>query len=181
MRKMKLNERQYERVGRYLDGEQIELSADERTVADEIRRMEAPLPAMLEAQPSHRAIDRARRRMLSELLRPGRRTRRIIWPAAAAAAVLIAVTAVLVWRPDPPETPPLVTIEEVAGIYAGSDENVDLDLIAEELHAMEAEIVVSTPTGTLDAELYDLQETLDTFWLEEATTWPDEEAWPDEV
>ncbi len=181
---MKLNERQYERVGRYLDGEQIELTADERPVANEIRRMEAPLPAMLEAQPSRKAIDRARRRMLSELLRPGRRTRRIIWPAAAAAAVLIAATAVWVWRsgfPAPPPSPPLVTIEEVAGIYAGSDENVDLDLIAEELHAMEAEIVVSTPTGTLDAELHDLQETLDTFWLEEATTWPDEEAWPDEV
>lgn len=180
MRKMELNERQYERVGRYLDGEQIELTADERTVADEIRRMEAPLPAMLEAQPSGKAIDRARRRMLSELLRPGRRTLRIIWPAAAA-VVLIAVTAVWVWRSHTTEAPPLISIDEVAGIYARPDENVDLDLIAEELHAMEAEIVVSTPIGTLDAELHDLEETLDTFWLEEATIWPDEEAWPDEV
>jgi hypothetical protein len=178
---MKLNERQYERVGRYLDGEQIELAADERAVADEIRRMEAPLPAMLEAQPSRKATDRARRRMLSELLRPGRRTRRIIWPAAAAAAVLIAVTAVWVWRSDPPPPAPLISIEEVAGIYAGFDENVDLDIIAEELHAVEADIVISTPAGTLDAELHDLQETLDTFWLEEETTWPDEEAWPDGV
>ena len=172
--RMELNERQYERVGRRLDGEQIDLTPDELNAAAEIRRMETLLSAMLHAPDSRMAIERARRKMLGELGRPKWRTRWVLVPAAAA-AILVAITAIWLWPRDTNVPPPPVAGDEVAEIYAHLDENVDLDLIGEELQALEAEMIVSVPAATLDAELQDLEETLDTFWLEEAPIWVDDE------
>ncbi len=47
---MDLNDRQYERIARQLDGENVELSDAQRGIADEIRRSERQIGAMLQAE-----------------------------------------------------------------------------------------------------------------------------------
>ena len=61
---MTLTNEQYERVARRLDGEPVELTPSERSVADEVRRSEAGLAGLLDACPPPAAIDAAGQRAL---------------------------------------------------------------------------------------------------------------------
>ncbi|HUU22031.1 MAG TPA: hypothetical protein VM389_05790, partial [Phycisphaerae bacterium] len=60
---MEPNDQQYERIAQSLDGEPIELTDEEKSVAEEIRRSERELGTILAATPPARAMIRARRRM----------------------------------------------------------------------------------------------------------------------
>lgn len=168
---MELNEQQYRRVGRYLDGASVELTPDEQKVADDIRRIEIALRGRVEVTPPRSALDPARRRMLGELVHPRRRVRWILWPAAVAAIVLIAAAPWFV-KPAPPDAGPIG--EEITMTYPGQNEDIGMDLIAEELQMLEAEITVSLLPAPLETQLDDLQESLSDFWIEETPNWADE-------
>jgi len=167
---MRLTERQSERVARFLDGEAIELTDIERAAAEQFRRDEAALGSMLIAAAPGKAMARARRRMLAATASGRRFFRRLAIGAGAAAAAAILIAAAAIWlRSSPGGAPEELTdaTELLAEIYGESCPDVDLDLLAEELEYLEAEIVVSRPTGSIEAELDDLERSVEIFWLED--------------
>jgi len=175
---MRLNDEQYDRVGRYLDGQSVELSAAELAVAEDIRQAEQAVGGMLDVPVPPGAMDRARRRVWAELARRRRLVVRFAWPAAAVAAAILLAVAVSVLTPTRPvEQPPAVaeiSAELIGELYAGGAQNIDLDLIAVELDELEADIMVSAPCKVFDVEIDSLQQSVDRFWLEEQDLWSDE-------
>ena len=57
---MTLTDEQYERIGRYLDGEPLDLSDPERAVAEQVRQDESHVAGMLAASTPAGALDSAR-------------------------------------------------------------------------------------------------------------------------
>jgi len=164
---MTLNEQQYERA---------ELTASQRERAEQIRRDEAALTGVLDCDAPSAAIDRARRRMLAELARPGRRRAvriGVVAAAAAAAAIVLVVTLF------PARTP--VTTREIAkdlprlsidtlvaeALKTGS---ADLDILAGQIDALEADIMVAaSPALTETApDLDELENEIDEFWIDQS-------------
>jgi len=174
---MALNERQSERVARFLDGERIELTEVERAAAGEFRRDEEALESMLPAFVPDKTMARARRRMVGALGRPGRLSRRLALGVGTAAAAAILIAAVAIWlRSTPTRAPEKLTnaTELLVEVYSDSYADVDLDLLAEELEYLEAEMVVSRSGDSIETELDDLERSLEMFWLED-----DDGAWLD--
>ena len=170
---MAMNEGQYERIARRLDGESVELTVEEQAAAEEIRRSEAALAGQVEVDPPREALVRARRRVVAALLRPRRRRWR--YAAVAAAAVLLVVVGVLwilVGRTTPATSPWQGAVSMANGSVAS--ENMDLDVIAAELDELEADWAVSLPTGASDAEFDALEESLEIFWLDDVDLEGDE-------
>ena len=62
---MNLTNEQYERVARRLDGENVALDAQEHAAADELRRNERRVGALMDAAPPAGAIERACRHVLA--------------------------------------------------------------------------------------------------------------------
>ena len=175
-----MNDGQYERIAEWLDlpagGGRVELTAAERAAAEQIRRAEVELAARIAYDAPRAAMDRARRRMLAELARPGRRrVARFGYVAAvaAAAAIVLAVTLFRVFRgrgPERPQTPvalpnlPTDTLVAEA-LKSGS---ADLDLLAGEIDALEVDLlaagwpVAADPAAGLD----ELEHEIDEFWME---------------
>ena len=175
---MELNDDQYGRVARYLDGEQVDLSEAELAMAEEVCRAEAELPAFPATSLPGPAAARVRRRMLAELAHP-QRGRRFAWPSAAAAAVALAVALAYLVPSAPRQwSQPLpVTTNELAEAYSQADQNLDLELIAAELAELEADVLVSTPPGPadqIDLEMDALQDAIGELWLDERDNWPEE-------
>lgn len=164
------NDEQYERVARWLDGDAVELTAAESALAEEIRAEEARLGDALQAAPPMVAMARARVRMIAAAARP--RWHAVRWGlsgAAAAAAVLVAAS-LLWWGGAQPQRMPggaPLTADMLSEAYMPESQNVDLDLIADELSDMQAEMVVGLPATRDDAEMDVLQDMVDLFWLEE--------------
>ena len=100
---MNLNDQQYERINAFLDGENVELTAPEREVADQIMRDEAAIGGLLDVNVSSDAINNARRRMLHKLHRPP--VLKFGWYVAAvtssAAAILIVASVFFTHAPAP--------------------------------------------------------------------------------
>ena len=85
---MKLTERDYECVGRWLDGQELELTPAQRALAEEIVADAGVVGPALDVALPPGTLHRAQARMVGL----GRfRRRRLPWVAAAAAAVAIAV------------------------------------------------------------------------------------------
>ena len=166
------NDRRYERVARFLDGAPIELTDQEHRIAEALRRDEAALVGRLDAAPPRRTMDRTRRRMQAELARPRWRGFRYAPRAAVAAAVAAAILA-LVWvgiesrSPAPSERPALAG-NLFAEVYSRPENDIELDLIAEEIAGLETEILTSGPERPLVTELDTLERSLETFWLQDA-------------
>lgn len=172
---MELNDQQYQRVARYLDGEPVQLDGAEQTAADEIRQAGQMLAPMLAATPPEGAVDHAGRRLAAALA--GRNWAvRLIRPVAAAAAILLLAAAAFLipGQPKPSSMAEGLPADLVADVYSQTEQNIDLDLVKAELDELAAEIFVSLPAGRVEVELDALQQNLDTFWLEEADQWPDE-------
>ncbi|MHC4983298.1 MAG: hypothetical protein ACYTF6_09050 [Planctomycetota bacterium] len=170
-----LSEGQYERIGRLLDGEDVELSAEERQVAEEIRRDEAGLASAIEAARPRVSLNRARRRMIAALARPRVRPLRIGALAAAAVAAAVVLT-VLLSQPKPqPRTPTLApaTLQPAAKIdaafvtaleeLAAEDE---LDLIEQDVHELGADIAASSVPLALELEIDALEQRVEELYLD---------------
>ncbi len=169
---MELNEQQYERIGRYLDGEPVELSADELTVAQQIRTQEASLGFVLDAALPKAAADRARRRLRVQVLRRRRRVWTIGNTAIAAAAATVLIASAL-WFQFPSDSPPaagrsagkLVRLELPA--VPQTQTEVEIDMLAEELNELTEGIRIVSAETCEDGELESLEWEVDHFWLEE--------------
>ena len=100
---MDMNEKQYERIARYLDGENIVLSPDERAVAEELHHTEALVGKALNVALPADALQRALRQRHVSVQFRSRRTLRFILPAAAAvaAAAIVLLAFSLLWKPLP--------------------------------------------------------------------------------
>ncbi|HUU58281.1 MAG TPA: hypothetical protein VMZ50_01955 [Phycisphaerae bacterium] len=172
---MEPNDQQYERIAQSLDGEPIELTDEEKSVAEEIRRSERELGTILAATPPARAMIRARRRMQAELARPRRArmpsVRYAAVAAAAAAAIIIALA--MFWHSARPRhlqivIPPLPTetlVAEASKVGAA----VELEVLEQEIEALEAEMLstVLPRPAEMDADFDEVEQEIDEFWMEE--------------
>lgn len=178
---MERHEVQFERIARWLDGEQVELTPQQREAAEDIRRDEAALRAELDVPVPSAMMDRARRRMMAELARP---THRAVWARRAGAALAVAAAILLafvaIWQP-PERTAPTrangrveVPLEVVIEKMAEPARNVDLDLLAQQVAELEADIAYSmkVPPSCMDLQTDALQQEIEEFWLEDSPSWP---------
>lgn len=157
---MTYTEQQYQRVAQWLDGQAVELTGDERRLADDIRSGEATLYA-LEAHVPPAAMARARRSLIAAAAKPSRFRLALkylvgVEAAAIAGAAMILVT-LGVLSQDPPAAPAVST--EVLISAAQKPINPDIQALAERMDQLEADIV-STPTdgeGDFDAMERDVQ------------------------
>ena len=176
---MTLNEEQYQRVGKYLDGEPITLTQEELSVVKEIEDGLVILDGISYPQVPRRAMVRAHKRMMGELARPRRKPVWVAgWTAALAAAVILLVVSVLRVMETGPlpkqRTAMLLPVDVVAEIYASEDTNIDIDLISSKLDELEADILASGPIFVIDSELDFLEQELDFFWMQDTDYLPEE-------
>ncbi|MCD4824999.1 MAG: hypothetical protein K8S55_10340 [Phycisphaerae bacterium] len=179
---MNMTDEQYERIARYLDGEEVSppLSAEELAVAEEIGQAETKLTGLLDVALPAAAEDRAKRRAVAAMA--GRRRASRVGRAfgvglsiASAAAVLL--FAVNIWREtfrpptQEPPTPVVSTNVWVKAMQIGDNDEfaIELDILAEQLDTEEAEIVDltiadSSPATGFDNSMEYLQESVDKFW-----------------
>jgi len=174
---MDLNDRQYERVGRFLAGETVELTDAERAAAEDLRRGEAEFSTALQVSPDQAVLDLALQKAMRTLNERRRRHILFLRPVAAAAAIILAVagwhfmtqadrSVAIVVEPLP--------VAEVADVYALGESDMDLDLIATELADLSSEVLMQHETDRIETEMDDLQHRVSSFWLEAADEWPDE-------
>jgi len=189
---MNMNDEQYERIARYLDGEEISppLNVEELATAEEIGKAETKLTGLLDVTLPAAAEDRAKRRAIAAMAgrrrisRVGRAFGVGLSIASAAAVLLFAVN---IWRdsfgPQPQESPtPVVSTNVwVKAMQAGDDDDfaIELDILAEQLDTEEAEIVDltiadSSPATGFDNGVEYLQESVDKFWDTNTITIPEE-------
>lgn len=139
---MAMSEANYERIGRWLDGEPIELTSEERMVADEIRRDQLVLDVPIDPRRQHQAMDHARRRMTAELARPSRRKRYLALLTsveAAAVAALLLVTWTVHMVANGTGSADLVEVyTQAAAEIRTLDE---IDVLQDELNYMQADII----------------------------------------
>jgi hypothetical protein len=182
---MELNSEQYERIGRWLDGERVELAPEELAAAQEVRAGESALKAAL-GEPAfpRRAMARVSRRMQAALAaRPAARGRwvgdtpravrgRYIGVAAAGAAVaaaLILAWAVRLHQPQVPLPPgggsiPLDEWVRAMEVPPGGDA---IHLLAREVDRFEAELAVSWTPPALDWQMDSVQDDINNFWQDD--------------
>lgn len=100
---MDMNEKQYERIARYLDGENVALQPDEQAFVEEIHRAETLVGAALDVAPPADALQRAMHHRHTVVLHRSRRTLRLTLSAAAvvAAAAVVLLALSLLWKPLP--------------------------------------------------------------------------------
>ena len=177
---MALTEEQYERIARWLDGESVELSAEERAAAEEVRGAEARLAGpMREVEVPARAMARARRRLAAATARPTLRARRVAVAAGAAAVAAAAVIALLMFLGGPErqkadrdlvgdQTIPVEVWVATVQQTPGGD---DIALLADELDKLEAELAWSESAQPLDRQIESLTRELEQFWLEDSPDW----------
>ncbi len=152
----------YERIGRFLDGEPVELTPAQREIADAMAASEAPVGAALDAAPPAGALHRVHARIRTELAR-GRSPRRWArWvPAAAAAA---AVFALALLTTTPPEANTLGEAEYVEAFLQGPAGELDEEVrgLIEEVATYQVELSLGDPVPleiALDGLEHELGET----------------------
>lgn len=141
---MELNEGQFERIAEWLDGRDVELSAEERTVGEGIRRRQASLGGLLDVQLPPGAYARARHALRRQVRRPRHRVLRIMIEIAAVAAAAVVIMALLL----PPHAPALARQVPTAVLFEDayrSDGAVELDTIAQQMDQVETRLLASLP------------------------------------
>jgi hypothetical protein len=171
---MELNRDQYERIGRWLDGEALDLSPEERAVAREVQAGEAALKAIM-GEPSvpARAMARAARRMDAALAAPAARRRiprgRYVAVAAsgaavAAAIVIVSISGLLAPRAVPPPADTSVPTYVWVGAMEEPPGGEAIHLLAREVDRFAAELTASRPPPAVDWQIDSVQRELDNFW-----------------
>ena len=171
---MNLNDEQLERIARYLDGEPVDLTPQERPFAERFAADERTIGELLEAPAPAAAMARAGRRLRAAVV-PVRRPLRLVSAVGLAAAAAILLAAAL-WLPTLPQHVPASGSgdELLASVYSRPDRDVDLDVLGEQIEMLEAEIVLIAPVSPLETEIDAIEQKLDTFWLQDADAWLDE-------
>ena len=160
---MSMTESNYERIALWLDGDPIELTADERAVADEIRRDELLLDSPINAVDQRRAIDRAANVLRAAMARP-RRRKRYLGILTAAEAVAVAAAVILFWAMPFVGTPAPTDLEEVYVVAAADLDTLDeLDIFQDELNSIQADLAAEDWGTTGDQDVDSLEEQLEDF------------------
>ncbi len=149
---MEYTDRQYERVAEWLDGEPVELTPHERALAEEIPALEAKLSGTMAVEIPPEAREQTKRRLAAELARPGVRWGRVRQAFAVAAVLAVVASAGLLMlpgeKPDPPRKLSVVSYEQVTEVTRSEALAAEMELIAEEVDELEAEMLASaTDTG----------------------------------
>lgn len=181
---MTLDERQYESLGRRLDGAPVRLDADQQAAADEIRRLERAIGPKLDTPVPPAAMIRVRQQMLAAIeqtaLRTARRPHSRLRPAlyagsalAAAAAIALAVWAGMSLLSPKPVTP---VVEPVATVTIPVDKLVDpakMDPVERQIDLLAREVTLAavegqTPQGPngLDARISVAEQEVQDFYLD---------------
>ncbi len=178
---MNMNEQQYERIARWLDGETIELTPAEQAVAQEIRGDEAAIAeTMTDVQTPLAAMARARRRMTAAAGGAGQRVIRLAFGAmgaAAAAAVVLAVS--LVWTQPKPLVAPGATNHDIpAEVWIGamtpSTQMEAIAALSDSIDRLASEVATSKSALPVDHEIESIQDELNDFWQEDPQAWASE-------
>ena len=179
---MTMNDEQYQRIARWLDGADVLLSEAELAAADEIVRGERTLAPLMPADVPHEVLARASRRMTAELLRPARRLwiRRAAAAAAAAAAIIVLAILLNQGTPPPAKLPtrapgvemadmPIETLVEQ--MEAATRPGVVVELLAGELRSIEADMLVTAEMGGVDLKINAMEDEFDDILLNPAAPW----------
>lgn len=181
---MNMNEQQYERIARWLDGEAVDLTAAEQAVAQELRRDEAAIAeAMTDVKTPLAAMARARRRMTAAA--GGRRVLHLAFGAVgAAAAAAIVLAATMLWTPTPAAGPVAgnggaansadVPPEVWVGAMAPSAQMETMSALGDAIDRLASEVAISTPALPVDHEMDSIQDELNDFWQEDPQAWGSE-------
>jgi len=169
---MKLTERRYERIARYLDGEAVDLDAEELTVARRIANQERRLGDLLDVRVPAKAMASARGHLAGGLVRRRRAPLRLAYysaATAAAAAILVAVMHL------PRAAEKAVANEVPTAVLFGDDDapavKAELASIASRVGRLADQLVVSvpaTPHEALGLEAYPAPELGEYQWNDEA-------------
>jgi hypothetical protein len=170
---MTLDDRQSERIARWLDGHPVDLTEAERAVAEEIQRDQTLLESEVPAPRA--AMERARQQMRAELARTARHGLQTRWFARVAAALLIACTTWLLFTAlptkKPAHAPPTeiaeVPLEELLDAMEHSTVFADLDQLEQEIAEIRAEIAVSTQNEATDLKIEAIEQQLNNLWIED--------------
>jgi hypothetical protein len=170
------DERQYDRVARYLDGEALELTDAERELAEEIQNGLAELESPLAPEVPPQSLRRAQRRLTAGQAsqRRQRSLRRVGLVAGMAAAVV--AFAFVVQSLYPPATTkhnapiyvPTTVLRDAVEPEVDTFE-VRMALLAEDIRQEQAQLADFAHTADADAfegGMENLQKELETFWLD---------------
>jgi len=178
-----LEQEQYERIARWLDGENVKLTPAEMQAAEEIRRDESRLSAMLQTAAPAASRDRARRRLVAAAARP-----RVTWwhaGAAAAAAAAVVLVALAVWktRPGPErivQPPPAAQpAPEQLDLHAyvalrSADETDEIDILTYECEDIAAEMAWAAVPSHLEFRIEALEESFEEIYIYDLPIFPTE-------
>ena len=166
---MALNDAQYERIARRLDGQDVELSEQERMAADEIRRRQVGLAAMLDVNAPPKVLAGARRRMRAALIGPAQPRRRSFYLAVAttAAAVLVAMLYLKPFAGSKDiEIPAEVLFSEMV-----EPVSAEMDQLAEDVEKLGAYVGAYASAGALETtpepDEFDFE--IEALWLADST------------
>lgn len=163
---MKPGTEQFDAVARWLDGQAVELTAQEKALAEELQANERQVGPLLEAPMDAAVLEHVRQRL---------RNRRVVWrrvvqlryvasAAASAAAVLLVALTLNPGRPNQAPAPQAAEAATPAPGFSAQEE--ELVLLARDLDALEAEMTIRrTPTVANDID--SLQSDINNFWSEE--------------
>ncbi|MCK5114440.1 MAG: hypothetical protein KAR11_06730 [Phycisphaerae bacterium] len=135
---------QFERVARYLDGEDVELTAVELELLDEFNRNEAVVGAQLDVEVPRETVQRAQRRMNAAVLAKPRTAMIFKLAGAAAVAAIMVLGIGLFWgnftgRQIEPQPTVAQTSPDAADIAA----DAMMEAIEEQLAMQEEEEVLA--------------------------------------
>ena len=160
---MAMTESTYERIARRLDGESIELTADERAVADEIRRDGLLLDSPIDPTDQRQAMDRAANRMRAALARP-RRRKRYLGLLTAAEAVAVAALLIMTWTLHVVDSGNIPSLPDIYVVATADLDMVDeLNIFQDELDSLQADLAAEDWGNNDDHDLDDLEEQLEDF------------------
>ena len=178
---MSMNEKQYERIALWLDGQDVALSPAERAVADEIRRDEEMLGSSAGGDWPRKTYDRASRRMAAELARPRRLWIGRVAAAAAVAAAIVAITLLLPTGPVEQLKPkgngagPLMADVPIETLVEEMEESIRpgvvVELLAGELESIEADMLVTAEIGEAEFEINAMEDEYESILLDPAAPW----------
>ncbi len=158
---MNLSDRQYERIARYMDGEAVELDAEELAAAELIGRQERQLGRLLDARVPPETLADAEVRLAAAIAPRRKRPLRYAYYAAAVAAA--ALVLVVVNLPHGPAPQPVAEIpaEVLFEGYNAPAEETELTSIAQEIDRLDEQLATSTPPMPHEAFLLDWQTNAD--------------------
>lgn len=169
---MNIDDRQFERIARWLDGEAVDLTGDELAAAERFSRIERSLGGGLDAAAPREALSRAGTRMLAELARPAHgiiSLRRVARSAAVAAAAALLIFALLADNSGRPTPMPARAGDDgllyaMAESFQPSIQNADLDVLAMQMDLLESDITVRRRASAEDIRIDELQQDIEDFF-----------------